>query len=163
MHASISTLAASLLLAAGPAAVAAQCYSGVNIFTARGSFEQPPNGLGIEGTHINAVIAAIPGSAATVIDYPATFTNNSVPIGVQNGTRQLTAYLDACPTSKVVVMGYSQGAVTQGYVLTGGSFTIGPDGTAQNYNVPALAAKYANQSKSEPHSRSNRSDGKLTK
>lgn len=125
---------------------AVTCYSGVNMFTARGTGELPPNGLGIEGTHINAVLAAIPDSNATVIDYPATFGNNSVPIGVQNGTRQIEEYLDACPTSKIVVMGYSQGADVMGFVLTGAAFTIAPDGSAQNYTVPPLASKYADQS-----------------
>jgi hypothetical protein len=136
-----------LVLAAnffGSAATAetATCYSGVNIFTARGTGEVPANGLGIEGVHINAVLAAIPNSNAVVVDYPAAISNSSVAIGVQNGTRQIESYLDACPTSKVVIMGYSQGAVVMGDVITGAAFTIGPDGTAQNFTVPPLAAKY---------------------
>jgi len=121
------------------------CYSGVNIFTARGTGEVPPTGLGIEGTHINAVLDAVPNSVATVIDYPATFGNNSVPAGVMDSNEKIAAYLDACPDSKIIVMGYSQGAIVQGLVLTGTTFSINAEGEAQDYVVPALPQKYVDQ------------------
>lgn len=141
-----ATAATALLLSALTGSATAQtCYSGVNIFAARGTGESA--GLGVSVVHINAITDRIPNSNAVAIDYPALFTNNSGPIGAQNGTRQLESYLDACPDSKVVIMGYSQGAIVQGYVLTGANFTIGPDGTATPYYQQPLPDKYANQSK----------------
>ncbi|KAF1820559.1 carbohydrate esterase family 5 protein [Dissoconium aciculare CBS 342.82] len=140
------SLGVSAVLAAGLVSAQAQtCYSGINIFTARGTGEVPPTGLGIEGTHINAVLDAVPNSHATVIEYPATFGNSSVPAGVQDSNEKIAAYLDACPTSKIVVMGYSQGAVVQGLVLTGTSFSINAEGQAEDYTVPPLPQKYVDQ------------------
>lgn len=128
------------------AAESTTCYSGVNVFAARGTGEQPPTGLGLSGVHISAILSAIPGSTATVIDYPATYGNTSVPTGVRNGGAQIAAYLDACPSSKIVVMGYSQGAYVMGSVLTGIDLTITPEGTASAYSVAPLAEKYTDQS-----------------
>jgi len=147
MRTTPSLRAASVLMAAGLAstAQAVTCYSGVNVFTARGTGEVPPNGLGLSGVHIKAILAAVPDSNATVVEYPASTANYSVPYGVASANSEIAEYLDACPDSKIVIMGYSQGANVMGYVLEGADFKFTPDGTAQNYTVPPLPEKYADQ------------------
>lgn len=76
---------------------------------ARGSTE--PAGLpGLIGSMLNASQAAIPDSDVELIDYPATIDNYAESSG--NGTaavnRQLTAFVQRCPNSKIALLGYSQ-------------------------------------------------------
>lgn len=63
---------------------------------------------------------AIPGSNYEDILYPAT-QEGSTPCyeeGIYNGTAQLSAYVKACPASKVVLLGYSQVGDTLGTLST---------------------------------------------
>lgn len=121
------TAAGSILLAAvaaTPAAAVAASGSGcaqVSIITARASTESP--GEGITG---NLVTQVVNTSTQTVsraaVDYPATLTNyaSSSLQGINALKTQLTNLVNSCPTTKVVLMGYSQGAHVVGDVLGGG-------------------------------------------
>ncbi|RAK90489.1 alpha/beta-hydrolase [Aspergillus costaricaensis CBS 115574] len=54
--------------------------------------------------------------------------------GIYNGTAQLKAYVKACPETKVVLFGYSQGAMVVSDMLAGG----GDNGTLGNITAPAV-------------------------
>lgn len=114
-------LVASLL----PTLVSSTCYSGVNIIQARGTGEVMQASL--QDVAANATIAAIPGSVLSKVPYPANF---SLPASSNNGTELMSEmannYHAECPTSKIVLMGYSQGALVLGNVLTGGVGGVPP-------------------------------------
>ncbi|CAI7572889.1 unnamed protein product [Penicillium pancosmium] len=79
---------------------------------------------------------AIPGSNYEDIIYPATQegSTSSYEEGIYNGTAQLSAYVKACPASKVVLLGYSQGAMVVSNMLAGG----GDDGARGNLTRPSV-------------------------
>ncbi|KAM0334515.1 hypothetical protein ACHAQA_001544 [Verticillium albo-atrum] len=82
----------------------------VNIIVARGSTEQP--GVGLMGAISGAAAQQIPGAVVTPLDYPAELNPYppSVAAGVVAMTQLLQQQAAACPSTKLVVMGYSQGA-----------------------------------------------------
>ncbi|KAG5650042.1 hypothetical protein H0H81_000979 [Sphagnurus paluster] len=102
---------------AQPISAAADCAA-VHIITARASTEAP--GEGIIGSVVNDIVS---GRKQTVtreaIVYPATLTDyaNSQSKGVTATKAQLAAKTSACPNTKIVLMGYSQGAHVSGDVL----------------------------------------------
>jgi len=84
---------------------------GVHFIVARASTEAP--GFGIIGAVKNEVIAAIPGSTAEAVDYPATLSDyfNSESAGVDAMKELVQSYVERCPaTAPLVLLGYSQGA-----------------------------------------------------
>jgi hypothetical protein len=93
----------------------------VSIITARASTESA--GEGITGALVTQVVNA---SAQTVsrasVSYPATLNNynNSSLQGINALKTQLTNLVNSCPNTKVVLMGYSQGAHVSTDVLAGG-------------------------------------------
>lgn len=129
-------LLASLLAAAGTTAAqqntssTAACVSGsaVHMIIARASLEAP--GPGIIGQVATQVAAQLPGSDSESVVYPATLDNyaQSEAAGVAAMTGLLTAYVGRCPDSKIVMMGYSQGAQVAADVLCGtddgGNFAV---------------------------------------
>lgn len=98
------------------------CYGGVYIIYARGTFE--PQNASLTNVVANAIVAAIPDSASMQVQYPANVSAVSPGLGIQDATKQITNYYNACPCSKMVLMGYSQGA----YVI--GNTIAGPNATA---------------------------------
>lgn len=93
-----------------PQALAQQACAPVNIIVARGSTEQP--GVGLMGSISSAAAQQIPGAVVTPLDYPAQLNPYppSVAAGVVSMTDLLTQQTAACPQTRLVVMGYSQGA-----------------------------------------------------
>lgn len=111
----------------------AQCAvsPAVHIIAARGTGERP--GVGAQQSVVTSIQKRLPGSSVEAVDYPATTaqpaSNNA---GNAAMTRQITAYAQACPNSKIVLMGYSQGAQVLGDVVSGGgtgTFTGKTDAT----------------------------------
>ncbi|KAJ5995414.1 hypothetical protein N7481_002391 [Penicillium waksmanii] len=100
---------------------------------ARGTTESYP---GLLGSLTDLVMTAIPGSNYEDIIYPTTQegSTSSYEEGIYNGTAQLSAYVKACPASKVVLLGYSQGAIVVSDMLAGG----GDDGTLGNLTRPSV-------------------------
>lgn len=116
-----------IVLAGLAAAAAAQnassqaCVSGnaVHMIVARASLEPP--GFGVLANISTRVMQALPGSNAEAVVYPATLDNypTSEGQGVAAMTQLADSYAKACPSSKMVLMGYSQGAQVTADVVCG--------------------------------------------
>ncbi|KAJ9608349.1 hypothetical protein H2200_007337 [Cladophialophora chaetospira] len=114
--------------------------NGVRIFSARGSNEPYP-GRGGEMLGALCYLFEQEGVSCDYEDvvYPANISWSgiyceSANAGSYAGQAQLTDYVDRCPDSKVVLMGYSQGADVVGDMLGGGGGTL--FGCNQAYNPP---------------------------
>lgn len=112
------TTGAAALLAATPAAIGnpiqveerASCPN-IHVFGARET--TAPAGYGSAGTFVNLILQAYPGSTAEAINYPAAGGTNaqyasSVQQGTQNVANQINSFNQQCPSTKLVVVGYSQ-------------------------------------------------------
>lgn len=95
------------------------------IISARGSGEDP--GEGKVGFVAAAIAATRPRSQRDAVDYPARLIpySNSSSEGTAALTKQLTAFVQRCPKSKIVLLGYSQGAHIIGDTLCGGGGVSG--------------------------------------
>jgi acetylxylan esterase len=91
-----------------------------HLIVARGSLEAP--GPGSMLSLAEKVMAANPGTTMESVVYPATIDNYDVSSA--NGTaateQQLSSFVQKCPSSKVAMMGFSQGAQIVGDALGGG-------------------------------------------
>jgi len=94
--------------------------SAVHVVVARASTE--PQGEGLTGSLSSSVKRAIPGTTSEAVVYTAKLApyGPSEIQGVANAKSQVAAYVKKCPTSKIVLMGYSQGADVVGSVVCGG-------------------------------------------
>jgi len=130
MQIHLSSMLAGFLLATTTSASAVlprttppPCVPGVYVVVAPGTFEYlEGNGtFGFQKPVVDAILRKIPGSEATVVIYPeSTDVKTSVPIGVAATQKLLTDYYHACPRSRTVLVGYSQGAIVTGSALAGG-------------------------------------------
>lgn len=91
----------------------------IHYIVARGTTEGYPGSL---GSLVDILLAKFPNSNYEDIVYPATqeTSTDSYWEGLANGTQQIKRYADQCPDSKIVLMGYSQGALIVGDLLAGG-------------------------------------------
>ena len=98
------------------------CATGVHIIAARGSTE--PQGEGPLQNVSSLIESSIAGSDDMAVIYPADLIpyDSSEESGVTNMTNMITSYVSACPDSKIVLLGYSQGGQIVGDVLGGGSY-----------------------------------------
>lgn len=139
-----------LLLSGLVAAAAAQttnsssqaCVSGnaVHMIVARASLEPP--GFGVLQNISTRVIEQLPGSNAEAVVYPATLDGyqGSEGQGVTAMTQLVNNYAQACPNSKMVLMGYSQGAQVTADTVCGSNI----NGFAQTQAIStALTEKVA--------------------
>lgn len=97
------------------------CVTGdaVHMIIARASLEDP--GPGALGRLVPQIKEQLPGSDNVSVEYPATLDNytTSEAAGVVAMTTLLNEYTSRCPDSKVVMMGYSQGAQVAADVMCG--------------------------------------------
>lgn len=104
----------------------------IHLVVARGSTEPP--GLGVLESLVNIIVKANPSATSEAIVYPADL--DDYVASVINGTaavkKQVTAYVERCPRSKIVLIGYSQGAHVIGDGLCGG------DGVTYGNYTPGL-------------------------
>lgn len=81
----------------------------IHVFGARETTASP--GFGTAGQVVNLILNAHPGATSEAINYPATGDsqyNYSVQQGVKAVTNQVTSFVNRCPNTKVVLVGYSQ-------------------------------------------------------
>lgn len=97
------------------------CYTGVYVIGARGSEEAP--GYGSVASVVTGVLAAIPNSGSTALDYPAAILDPLYPESVVDGISAMTSlvenYVNSCG-GKIVLVGFSQGANVVTDMLAGG-------------------------------------------
>ncbi|KAK8131390.1 hypothetical protein PG984_007828 [Apiospora sp. TS-2023a] len=140
----VSALALAQAAVAAPSVMhprQANCTN-VQVFVARGSLEEIP---GRQGKLVDAVCGTMPAGTtcgSTDIQYPATFDAycKSVGSGVSFALKAIEAYAAACPDSKMVLTGYSQGAHLMGDVLSGAGGLIPNQNCTQATTAPLAAA-----------------------
>ncbi|KAF2703067.1 carbohydrate esterase family 5 protein [Pleomassaria siparia CBS 279.74] len=110
-----------------------------HIFVARGSDSGYPGHLGVL---IEAVCESLEDCGYENVVYPANSSYagvnawcESAAIGAKHAQEQMTSYAEKCPDSKLIVMGYSQGASVVLDTLGGGG---GPVFKCVQENNPAL-------------------------
>lgn len=121
----LTAVAQATLISAPPAAAPAACPP-VHMIVARASGEPP--GEGIIASLATALKQQIPGSTSEALVYPAKIPySGSIPIGVTAMKAAIAKYTQACPTGKVIILGYSQGAaVLTDTLCGGGGGDVGP-------------------------------------
>lgn len=116
------------LLAAVATAQNITCTTGdaVHMIVARASLEPP--GTGVIGNISRNIQQQFPGSTVEAVQYPATLTNYvlSEAAGVTAMAMLVNSYASACPNSRMVLMGYSQGAQVTADLLCGTSEAASP-------------------------------------
>src|ERR1700693_4943576 len=132
VRAVVSTIFAALAVAAilvGSLAAAApwsaqahasddSCAS-VEVVFARGTFGAP--GVGATGqAFVDALNARLPGKTVDVyaVNYPASLDFGQAADGIADASNKIETIAASCPTTKIVLGGYSQGAAVAGYTTT---------------------------------------------
>lgn len=114
----IAILASSF--AAPPSASAAEdSCPAVQVVFARGTNEAP--GVGATGqAFVDALSARLPGKTVDVyaVDYPASLDFGRATDGIVDASAKIASIATSCPTTKIVLGGYSQGAAVAGYTTT---------------------------------------------
>jgi cutinase len=127
MVATAAAVVASLhMVAYSPRAYAEPCPD-VQVVFARGTFE--PVGVGATGqAFVDALRAQMPGKSIDVypVNYPASLDFARAADGVADASTEVQSVATACPKTKMVLGGYSQGAAVIAYITTD---TIPPDFT----------------------------------
>lgn len=123
------------------AAAAEDCVtSGAHIIVARES--GAPEGVSVMNVVAEEVAARCSGSDIAGVPYPAEFNPyvESEGYGVGNLTEMVLDYQGSCPDSKVVLLGYSQGAQLTADFLCGTSESGFPETEAYASNVTDIVA-----------------------
>lgn len=101
------------------------CSRGVHIIHARGS-TQTYEASSVNPV-VNRILAGVPGSTAEQVQFPATiiaddsFYSTSVRAGIVDTIDKIERYVDACgDSSRIVLLGYSQGGNVVTSALAGG-------------------------------------------
>ena len=112
-------LAGSLAAPTPPANAADDSCPSVEVVFARGTNEAP--GVGATGqAFVDALNARLPGKTVDVyaVNYPASLNFGQAADGIVDASTKIEAVAASCPTTKIVLGGYSQGAVVAGYTTT---------------------------------------------
>lgn len=126
---SLLTLLASATLSVNASPIsrrqAVTCVSGVYILHARGSTESEADDATLPV--VNRILDAIPNSSEQDVEYPATiiaddsFYSTSVADGIDDIISKIKNYVDTCgSSSRIVLVGYSQGGNVISSALAGG-------------------------------------------
>jgi cutinase len=109
-------------LVAGPAATASAAEdscAAVEVVFARGTFEAP--GVGATGqAFVDALSARLPGKTVEAygVNYPASLNFGQAVDGVADAANKIQSVATECPSTKIVLGGYSQGAAVAGYTTS---------------------------------------------
>lgn len=120
-------------LFAGPATTANaadDACAAVEVVFARGTFEAP--GVGATGqAFVDALQARLPNKTVEVygVDYPASLDFGQAVTGIADAVNKIQSITAQCPSTKIVLGGYSQGAAVAGYTTS----SVVPAG----YTLPA--------------------------
>jgi cutinase len=116
----VAAILAGSLAAPTPSANAADdSCSNVEVVFARGTNEAP--GVGATGqAFVDALNARLPGKTvdAYAVNYPASLDFGQTADGIVDASNKIQAIAASCPTTKIVLGGYSQGAALAGYTTT---------------------------------------------
>jgi cutinase len=115
-----------------PAAIAAPCPD-VEVVFARGTTEEP--GVGPTGqAFVDALRARLGARSMTVypVNYPATTDFPTAVDGVRDASAHIEATARNCPTTNMVLGGFSQGAAVMGFVTA----NVIPDGAPEGVPNP---------------------------
>ncbi len=116
----VGTILVGSLAAPTPLANAADdSCPAVEVVFARGTNEAP--GVGATGqSFVDALNARLPGKTVDVyaVNYPASLNFGQTADGIVDASNKIQAITTSCPTTKIVLGGYSQGAALVGYTTT---------------------------------------------
>lgn len=150
MRTSALTLAAAqaLLASAGPVSEKRASCPGVHVFGARETTVSP--GFGSSATVVDMVTSGYSGATSEAIDYPACGGQSScgsvsyadsAKQGVSAVVSAVNAYVEECPDTEIVLVGYSQGGQIMDDALCGGGDTAeGITDTSVPLSSAAVAA-----------------------
>ena len=113
------TILTGLFVAAPSANAADDSCPAVEVVFARGTFEAP--GVGATGqAFVDALNARLPGKTVDVyaVNYPASLDFGQAADGIADASSKIQTIAASCPTTKIVLGGYSQGAAVAGYTTT---------------------------------------------
>lgn len=122
MQSAIFAALALIGVVAGPAATANAADDScpaVEVVFARGTFEAP--GVGATGqSFVDALSARLPGKTVEAygVNYPASLNFGQAVDGVADAANQIQSIAAECPSTKIVIGGYSQGAAVAGYTTS---------------------------------------------
>ena len=107
--AALAAVTAGLAASAAPAQ-AATCTD-IHVVFARGTADLPPLGI-VGGPFVDAVRANSLGRSVSAygVNYAASIDQSSAGPGATDMTNHVVQYAGQCPTSRIVLGGYSQGA-----------------------------------------------------
>ena len=91
----------------------------VEVVFARGTNETP--GVGATGqSFVDALTARLPGKAVDVygVNYPASMNFGQAADGIADASNKIQSVAASCPSTQIVLGGYSQGAAVAGYTTT---------------------------------------------
>src|SRR6476620_3653506 len=111
----VGSLATPAQLSARASAANDFCPS-IEVVFARGTFEAP--GVGATGqAFVDALNARLPGKTVDVyaVNYPASLDFGRAADGIGDASTKIDSFAARCPTTKIVLGGYSQGAAVAGY------------------------------------------------
>jgi cutinase len=116
----VAAIVAGALAAPTPLANAADdsCAS-IEVVFARGTNEVP--GVGATGqAFVDALNARLPGKTVDVyaVNYPASLDFGQAAGGIADASNRIETIAASCPSTKIVLGGYSQGAAVAGYTTT---------------------------------------------
>lgn len=105
----------------GPAATAhaADTCAQVEVVFARGTFEAP--GVGATGqAFVDALTARLPGKTVDAygVNYPASLNFGQAVDGIADAANRIQSIAADCPSTRIVLGGYSQGAAVAAYTTS---------------------------------------------
>lgn len=114
-----ATLALAHPFAYAPTATAAEACPDVQVVFARGTFE-PPGVGGTGQAFVDTLRGQLPGKSIDVypVNYPASLDFARAADGVVDASTKVQSVANACPDTKLVLGGYSQGAAVIAYITT---------------------------------------------
>ncbi|EPS41325.1 hypothetical protein H072_4798 [Dactylellina haptotyla CBS 200.50] len=125
---------------------ARQSCPSIHIFGARET--TAPAGYGTAGVVVNLILNAYPGSTAEAISYPACGGQascggasyaNSALAGTAAVASAVNSFNSRCPSTQLVLVGYSQGGqISENAFCGGGDTNIGLSSTATPINAASL-------------------------